>query len=239
MRKNILFIFFMALCLSNPIRVCGQDMKIKKIGILVAMEKELRMLEDCLNDSSVVVKLCGIGKVNAAMTCVEIIREHRPDVIVSFGFAGGNGEDVHVGDVVVSTETAYHDVYCGEEVCYGQVQGMPDRYATPQWIVDAALKVDRHVRPGLVVTGDWFVDSKEKMREIVSHFPDAMAIDMESAAIAQVCHRCDVPFVSLRIISDLPMEDEHASQYADFWKTVSEKTFSIAKDFVKQITVKE
>ena len=167
MRKNILFIFLMALCVSNPIGVFGQDMKIKKIGILVAMEKELRMFEKSLNDSSVVVKLCGIGKVNAAM------------------------------------------------------------------------KVDRHVRPGLVVTGDWFVDSKEKMREIVSHSPDAMAIDMESAAIAQVCHRCDVPFVSLRIISDLPMEDEHASQYADFWKTVSEKTFSIAKDFVKQITVKE
>ena len=212
---------------------------IQKVGILVAMEKEYNLLTDIANDNQVVIKQCGIGKVNAAMACVEMIRDWRPDVVVTIGCAGGNGVGIHVGDVVVSTETAYHDVYCGNDIVYGQVQGMPERYATPQWLVDVALKMKGHVRPGLIVTGDWFVDSKEKMRDIVSHFPDATAIDMESAAIAQVCYRYNVPFVSLRIVSDIPLADEHGSQYADFWKMVSEKTFSTARDFVKQITISE
>lgn len=218
---------------------CAQAQKhagTQKVGILVAMEKEYRLLKDIAKDDQVVIMQCGIGKVNAAMACVEMIREQRPGVVVAIGCAGGNGEGIHIGDVVVSTETAYHDVYCGNDIVYGQVQGMPERYATPQWIVDAALKLEGHVCPGLVVTGDWFVDSKEKMREIVTHFPEAMASDMESAAIAQVCHRYGVPFVSLRIVSDIPLADEHASQYKGFWSTVSAKTFSIARDFVKQIT---
>ena len=212
---------------------------IQKVGILVAMEKEYNLLKDIAIDNQVIIKQCGIGKVNAAMVCVEMIRDWRPDVVVTIGCAGGNGVGIHVGDIVVSAETAYHDVYCGNDIVYGQVQGMPEKYATPQWLVDVALKMKGHVRSGLIVTGDWFVDSKEKMRDIVSHFPDATAIDMESAAIAQVCNRYNVPFVSLRIVSDIPLADEHGSQYADFWKMVSEKTFSTARDFVKQITISE
>ena len=235
--KIIIILAMMTLSFTNA--RAQEHAGMQKVGILVAMEKEYNLLTDIAKDGQVKIMQCGIGKVNAAVACVEMIRGWRPDVVVAIGCAGGHGEGVHVGDVVVSTATAYHDVYCGDDVVYGQVQGMPERYATPQWMVDAALKLEGRVRAGLVVTGDWFVDSKEKMRAIASHFPDAMAIDMESAAIAQVCHRYGVPFVSLRIVSDMPLADEHGSQYAGFWKTVSDKTFSIARDFVKQITNKE
>ena len=239
MRGNILSILLMVMSILNSTTVFGQDTSIKKIGILVAMEKEYNLLTDIAKDNQVVIMQCGIGKVNAAMACVEMIRKQRPDVVLTLGCAGGNGNELSLGDVVVSTKTSYHDVYCGEDVSYGQVQGMPKLYESPVWLVAKACKISGKVVPGLIVSGDWFVDSKVKMGNILSHFPEAIAVDMESAAIAQVCYTYNVPFISLRIISDLPMADEHASQYAGFWNTVSKKTFSIAEDFVKQITGKE
>lgn len=229
--ERIKAITVLAIMIMSSI-VNTQAQKIQKVGVLVAMEKEYDLLRECEADNRVVVRQCGIGKVNAAATCVEMIKEKHPDVIVTIGCAGGNGDNIHVGDVVVSTETAYHDVYCGEEITYGQVQGMPARYATPQWLVDAACKVDADVSKGLVVSGDWFVDNKEKMQSIIEHFPEAKAIEMESAAIAQVCYRYNVPFVAIRIISDIPLSDEHGSQYAGFWSNVGKKTFSIAENIV-------
>ena len=209
-----------------------------KIGILVAMEKEMEQLQSFFKSSDIDIRQSGIGKVNAALTCAEMIREIHPDIIISTGCAGGNGEGIHVGDVVVSTETAYHDVYCGEAVgdtVYGQIQGLPARFSTPSSLVETAKSLDAPIHPGLIVTGDWFVDSKEKMREILSHFPEAKAVEMESAAIAHTCYKYEVPFVSFRVISDMPLNDEHASQYHDFWKNVSQKSFAITKTYVQKL----
>ena len=212
--------------------LCEKDIK---IGILVAMEKELRLLEGCFSDGNVKVKQCGMGKVNAAVGCVEMIREHKPDIVISMGCAGGNGKGINIGDVIVSMETAYHDVYCGNKSVYGQMQGLPSRFMADSTLLMKALQLDTKIKAGLIVTGDWFVDSKEKMREIISHFSDAMAVDMESAAIAQTCHLLHVPFISFRIISDKPLEDEHASQYFNFWETASEETFRLAKQYVESL----
>mgnify|MGYP002624064444 CR=1 FL=1 len=218
---------------SLSINASGQE--VKRIGILVAMEKEVDILKDIAKDDRVILMQSGIGKVNAAMACVEMIRKQQPDVVLSLGCAGGNGDGLHLGDVVVSTETAYHDVYCGKELCYGQVQGMPERYESQKWLVEKAYKVDNRVVPGLIVSGDWFVDSKHKMSEVLAHFPEAIAVDMESAAIAQVCYKYQIPFVALRIISDLPLSGEHASQYTGFWNTVSDKTFSVTLLYVESL----
>ena len=207
----------------------------RKIGILVAMEKEMRMLENHFTDSNIIIKQCGMGKVNAAVGCLEMIRNYNPDVIISMGCAGGCGEGIHIGDVIASKELAYHDVYCGDKLAYGQMQGMPKRFVADSVLLKTALLLDAKVVPGLIVTGDWFVDSKEKMREITSHFPETKAVDMESAAIAQICYLYQIPFISFRIVSDMPLEDEHASQYFNFWETVSEETFHIAKQYVESL----
>jgi len=169
-----------------------------RIGIIVAMDKELTQLQSLFTDENVRVQKCGIGKVNAALGAQRMINDFHPDVIISSGCAGGNGDDVNIQDVVVSSQLTYHDVYCGLAIddCtqYGQVQGLPVRYEPAPWLMEKALSLDCNVavHPGLIVTGDWFVDTKEKMREIVGHFPDASAVDMESCAIAQTCYiiRC-------------------------------------------------
>jgi adenosylhomocysteine nucleosidase len=86
-----------------------------------------------------------------------------------------------------------------------------------------------------VVTGDWFVDSKEKMRSIVELFPEAKAVDMESCAIAQTCYINKVPFISFRVISDIPLRDTDASQYHNFWDTIAQNSFEVTKTFVQSL----
>lgn len=207
----------------------------KKIGIIVAMDKEYEQLSKVFEGrTDIVLQKCGIGKVNAAVGATEMLRDHQPDLIVSSGCAGGASTSVEVMDVVAASSCAYHDVYYGDNAAYGQVLGMPARFEAPQALIDKALQIPR-VKAGLTVSGDWFVDSKEKMREILDHFPEAMAVDMESCAIAQVCHRYAVPFISFRVISDIPLKDTKASQYFDFWDRVAEDSFEVTLRFVESI----
>jgi adenosylhomocysteine nucleosidase len=212
-----------------------------KIGIIVAMDKELHQLRQLFNDGNVRVEKCGIGKVNAALGAQRMINEFHPDCIISSGCAGGNGDDINIQDVVVSAELCYHDVYCGKAIddttVYGQVQGLPARYqADPHLLAKAnALDCGVKIHPGLIVTGDWFVDSKDKMRDIIGHFPDAKAVDMESCAIAQTCYINKVPFISFRVISDMPLHDTDASQYHNFWDTIAAHSFQVTKTFVESL----
>ena len=116
-----------------------------KIGIIVAMDKELKQLQTLFNDEQVRVEKCGIGKVNAALGAQRMINEFHPDCIISSGCAGGNGDDIHVQDIIVSTELCYHDVYCGTAIdnttVYGQVQGLPARYQTDPYLLEKAAAV--------------------------------------------------------------------------------------------------
>ena len=213
-----------------------------KIGIIVAMDKELQQLRPLFPEDQVILQKSGIGKVNAAIQTVEMIRQFQPDCIISTGCAGGNGDDINVQDVVVSTQLAYHDVYCGEAIghsVYGQVQGLPPRFDADPSLLEKALSLSLpkgvKVHPGLIVTGDWFVDTKDKMREIVGHFPEAKAVDMESCAIAQTCYINKVPFISFRVISDIPLRDTDASQYHNFWDTIAQNSFEVTKTFVETL----
>lgn len=227
-----------------------------RIAIIVAMDKEFIRIKDLLEqveetaiggrsytsgrlgNNELVLHQCGIGKVNAAIGVTELIRLFNPDLVVSTGCAGGASDMLEVTDVVVSSQLAYHDVYCGcalGETVYGQVQGMPARYTTPREIVEKALACGERIHEGLIVTGDWFVDDREKMRSIIRLFPEAMAVDMESAAIAQTCHVFGIPFVSFRVISDIPLKDTKASQYHDFWAHVADTSFATTRRFLEQL----
>lgn len=226
-----------------------------KIGVIVAMEKELAQLRTVLDGerevvrgrrtfvcgtiggNEVVAQQCGIGKVNAAVGATELIDGFAPRVVVSTGVAGGADIRLNPLDVVVAAECAYHDVYCGSDNAYGQVQGLPPRFAASGRLVDTALGLDAGTKivGGLTVSGDWFVDSREKMRQILSRFPDAMAVDMESCAIAQTCYVKGVDFVSLRIISDVPLKDTRAAMYHDFWNRMADGSFEVTRKFLEAI----
>ena len=225
------------------------------IGIILAMEKELEQLlpllsgldEKVINgkkfytgtlddDKQVVVQQCGIGKVNAAIGTVELINNFHPSCVVSSGVAGGATTKVPRLHVVASSEVVYHDVYCFSDNAYGQIQGMPARFACDKRLVDTACAVD-NVTTGLIASGDWFVDTKQKAGEILDHFPETLAIDMESGAIAQTCHVYSVPFISFRIISDIPLDDSKGEQYFDFWDRIAEGSFRVLHDFLTRLAL--
>jgi adenosylhomocysteine nucleosidase len=211
------------------------------------MDKEYAQLKEIaasIQKHEIVLAKCGIGKVNAALGAAEMIRQHHPDVIISSGCAGGNGDDINIQDVVVSSQLVYHDVYCGRAVddttIYGQVQGLPARFDADAHLLEVAKSLNLqpstlNLHPGLIVTGDWFVDSREKARSIIELFPEAKAIDMESAAIAQTCYIYKVPFISFRVISDIPLRDTDASQYHDFWNTIADRSFQVTKTFIEKL----
>ena len=70
---------------------------------------------------------------------------------------------------------------------------------------------------------------------VLGHFPDALACDMESGSISQVCHMYNVPFMSMRVISDTAEEENRLGQFENFWETVGSESFEILQAFVNAL----
>ena len=226
-----------------------------KVGIIVAMSKELALLQPMLQSAStttvngmeflqgtigghqVVVLQCGIGKVNATAGVVDLILHYRPQCGVSTGVAGGIDSHLEVMDVVVGTHTCHHDVWCGDGYEPGQVQGLPARFEGDPVLLRKAtgLQADVRIVPGLILTGDRFITSHSEQQSLKQAYPDALAVDMESAAIAQACYLYGLPFVSIRIISDTPGAEGHFQQYLNFWQTMADRSFSVTRAFLSSL----
>ncbi len=227
----------------------------KTIGVLTAMSVEYRQVAALLQDaetvqsgpqkflsgkvgeSRVVLLQCGIGKTNAATGVTNLIMTFRPDCIISTGVAGGIDAKLDVMDVVIGKEVCYHDVYCGEDCDPGQVQGLPKFFKGDERLVTVATSLESDVRivPGLICTGDQFITGREELDAIKAKYPQGLAVDMESASIAQVCHLWQIPFLSFRIISDTPGVKAHFDQYLNFWDTMADKSFAVTKEFLRRI----
>ena len=233
-----------------------------KIGIITAMQVEHDQIAALLTDSTameaatpgapavlcgrlgvhtIVLAMSGIGKVNAALTAAALIATHRPDALISTGCAGGLAPEPGVMGVVAASSTVYHDVWCGEGNAYGQVQGLPARFEADARLLEVARAlaadptVDTPVCCGLTCTGDKFITDPDELSAVCRAFPEALAVDMESAAIAHTCYLHRVPFLSFRVISDTPGAESHWEQYQDFWGTMADRSFGITRTFLSRI----
>ncbi len=168
----------------------------------------------------------GIGKVNAAVAAQKAC-DAGAEIIMSTGLAGGIDASLHQGDIVLADNVCYHDVWCGEPNAHGQVQDMPLYFAPRVNMVEKIISSmpAEYMKTGLVVTGDQFLTDASRLREIKKEFPTALAVDMESAAIAQVCFLNEQrPFLSLRIISDVVGKKNQEEEYNSFWQNVPKKS---------------
>ena len=231
-----------------------------KIGIATAMESEWTHIEKILEQprevaahgrsfrigkigaNEIVLGETGIGKVNAAIGACAILDAFKPDCLLSTGVAGGLDSSLHVMDVVAADEVVYHDVDCGPGNEYGQVQGLPPRFACDARLVAHArrLEVPTEADPakaqvGLLASGDRFIAKPQQLAVIKSRFRDALAVDMESGALAQVCHLAGVPFLSFRILSDTPHGTDRFAQYSNFWEAVAERAFAVTHEFLRTL----
>ncbi|PWG00648.1 5'-methylthioadenosine/adenosylhomocysteine nucleosidase [Levilactobacillus bambusae] len=196
-----------------------------RFGVICAMEEEIKDLTENLehedikiingiqfyqgtiSGQEVVLVRSGIGKVEAGLTTALLIVEFNVDIVINSGSAGAIDPELNIGDVVVSTQTAYHDADArafGYE--YGQLPQQPARFnASVDWgnkIVDAAQGTGLTTKKGLIVSGDQFINSTDEIDRIRHYFPDALTSEMEGAAIGQVANQFAVPYVVVRAMSD-------------------------------------
>ena len=213
------------------------------IGILGAMEAEVGKLASLLADAtpqqvanrrfttgslggkSVVVGISGFGKVAAASTVTTMLDRFDAEAILFAGVAGGLSPAVSRGDLVVADALAQHDFDASPIFPPYVIPSLQqDRIsADARWTeraLAAARMTDATVHYGLVITGDRFINTPDHRYRLTEAFPDALAVEMEGGAVAQVCAERGVPFAVIRAISDAANE-EAAGDFLGFVEEVS------------------
>ena len=231
----------------------------KRIGIIGAMAQEVAYLASLLEDSKtrqhvgctfytgrmhgveVVILQSGIGKVNAAIGTTLLLDTYQPEAIINTGSAGGFGEGLEIGDVVVSSEVRHHDVDAvvfGYE--HGQVPQMPAAYLPDQRLVTVARQSveslgEVRVVEGLIATGDVFMACPELVTKTRSRFPTMLAAEMEAAAIAQTCHLYGCPFVVIRALSDIAGGADNHVSFEQFLETAADHSARMVTAMVARL----
>lgn len=228
-----------------------------KIGILVAMEEEIKRLKEEITDETVTtianqtfydgmlhnkpvtVVRSGIGKVNASIATTLLIQEFKVDAVINTGSAGGIGEGLTIGDLVISTELAYNDTD-NRDIGYtfGQIPQMPPRFPADQllqtMIEKAATNVEWPVQSGLVVTGDTFISSEEQIIQIKEFFPEVLVTEMEGAAVAQTCLQFNIPCAVIRAVSDTADEEAEVT-FDEFVVMAGKHSAELVMELVKEM----
>ena len=229
-----------------------------KLGIIGAMEIEVAILKSKLENAvvtkigpmeffegtlagcQVVIVMCGVGKVHAAM-CTQVLCS-RFDVthIVNTGVAGSLDAGLDICDVLVSTDAVQHDMdvtHLGYEV--GKVPGLATTaFPADEMLCKLAFEASESIRPGhtklgRVATGDQFVCSSEQKAKIIAD-TNACCTEMEGAAIAQTAYVNQVPFVILRAISD-KADGSAELDYPTFEKIAAANCAAVTEALAKRL----
>lgn len=231
----------------------------KRIGIIGAMTQEVEHLASLLDERQtrthvgstfhsgllhgveVVILQSGIGKVNAAVGTTLLLDIYKPDAVINTGSAGGFGEGLAIGDVVVSSEVRHHDVDAvvfGYE--HGQVPQMPAAYLPDPRLVAIARECveslgEVRVVEGLIATGDVFMACPNLVAQTRKRFPTMLAAEMEAAAIAQTCHLYDCPFVVIRALSDIAGGGDNHLSFEEFLEVAATHSARMVEAMVARL----
>lgn len=211
-----------------------------------------------------VVVLARCGKVAASSTAVSLIREFGASEIVFSGLAGGLAEHVNVGDVVVADRLIQHDMDARPFFPQHEIPllGITE-FPVPQSLHEELQTATRHffefdfaskisaekmaqfglkkptLHVGMIASGDQFIGSEEKVTELLEMIPTALAVEMEGAAVAQICHEYGVPCAVLRTISDRADSTAHVDFYQFLTSIASHYSTEILQRFLAQRTARQ
>jgi len=226
------------------------------IGIIGAMGIEVRALADLLENKKsetisgveymsgkifgkdVVLAVCGIGKVFAAICAQTMILKYNPDVIINTGVAGTLTDKLSIGDIAIADSVVQHDMDTsplGDPV--GLLSGInivkiPTDSDTVSKIEACVKEIGVNYEIGTIASGDQFLASNEVKARIVSNF-GAIAGEMEGGAIGHVCYVNKKPFCVLRAISDCA-DGSGAENYMEFLGRAAENATMIMARFIKE-----
>lgn len=231
-----------------------------KIGIIGAMELEVATLKGFMNKDRIVKKAgmeffegsienvpvvivkSGIGKVNAGV-CVQILVDvFEVSHIINTGVAGSLNAAIDIGDIVVSTNTLYHDV---DATGFGYPIGEVPQLGTLFFEADTkmikqAKESCKIVNPeikvfeGRIVSGDQFISDPTVKQQILKNFPDSFCTEMEGAAISHAAFLNNIPFVIIRAISDKADDSAHVD-YPTFEKAAAEHSARLVEHMIRNI----
>lgn len=226
------------------------------IGIIGAMEEEVKALLnktedihenkilDCLfyegkiADKEVVILQGGIGKVNSAICVTLLLTNYNIDYVINIGSAGGLKDSQNVGDVVISSHVAYHDVDLsafGRPM--GQLPDIPTLIPANENLINKSKailqKMDVKENVGLIVSGDQFISREEQVSKIKKDFPMALCSEMEAASVGHTCYKFKVPFIITRSLSDVYGHGESSMQFDEYLKIASENSAKLCVELVK------
>ncbi|HFZ6638042.1 TPA: 5'-methylthioadenosine/adenosylhomocysteine nucleosidase [Streptococcus agalactiae] len=228
-----------------------------KIGIIAAMEEELKLLVENLEDKSqetvlsnvyysgrygeheLVLVQSGVGKVMSAMSVAILVESFKVDAIINTGSAGAVATGLNVGDVVVADTLVYHDVdLTAFGYDYGQMSMQPLYFHSDKTFVstfEAVLSKEEMIsKVGLIATGDSFIAGQEKIDVIKGHFPQVLAVEMEGAAIAQAAQATGNPFVVVRAMSDTAAHDANIT-FDEFIIEAGKRSAQVLMAFLKAL----
>ncbi|HMR48659.1 MAG TPA: 5'-methylthioadenosine/adenosylhomocysteine nucleosidase [Arachnia sp.] len=206
-----------------------------------------RFLQTRLAGHDVLLALSGVGKVAAAATAAVLVE--RAEAVVMVGTAGGIGPGVRTGDVVVADALIQHDVDARPIFprweAEGTIRFLPDERLTRALSGAAERVVDAHrgelpasfrelgidapsAHVGLVASGDQFISTRQDSDRLRADLPNLLAVEMEGAALAQVCTMAKVPFALARTISDRADDEAHR----DFGRFLNAVAAPYARDLM-------
>ncbi|MDE5584487.1 MAG: 5'-methylthioadenosine/adenosylhomocysteine nucleosidase [Ruminococcus sp.] len=178
------------------------------------------------NGRTIINACCGIAKVNSALCTQVMIDNFKPDCIINTGVAGGMNADVKVCDMVISTEVTAHDL---DPHFLNDYPPFCSVFRADEKLIETAEKVcaEFSVRSfrGRIVSGEAFISSNEVKADIQRRL-EPYAVDMESSAVGHCCHLNEVPYVSVRCISD-NADDEGAMSFDEFEKISAKRVADI------------
>jgi adenosylhomocysteine nucleosidase len=231
-----------------------------KIAIICAMAEELESILTAIGNNAtvtthgqfevhnanfynheVVAILCGIGKVNAALHTQFIIDKFAPNYVINVGVAGGLIPELNFGDVVIANDLVEHDM---DVTAFGMPLGQIPRmdvfaFACSEAILNAAKDVVHpgfKVQIGRIASGDQFIEDKLQADKIFNTF-NAIACEMEGAAVAHVCHVNKTPFLVVRALSDKAGTDDKAAihSYDELKDMVAKRSALIVEQILSKI----
>jgi adenosylhomocysteine nucleosidase len=206
----------------------AEDTRLTERGIF-------RIHEGTLFGAPVVVVKCGVGKVFAAMTAQHLVDAYAPSAVISTGVAGGLSPSLGIGDVVVSRDCAHHDMdvralgFPRGHIPFSDLRFFETDRDLARRALATRLPSGHRVAAGRILTGDQFISGAR--HETHGHLTGELegdAVDMETAAIAQVCHAHGVPFVSIRTLSDKADGTAHAD-FTAFLPEVARNSFEVVR----------
>ncbi|QUG72897.1 5'-methylthioadenosine/adenosylhomocysteine nucleosidase [Borreliella afzelii] len=237
---------------SNVLIITAMDSEVEQINKLMSNKEEIvlkeyglnkRIVKGKLSNRNVITIVCGVGKVNAGVWTSYILSKYNISHVINFGVAGGVVSDkykgIKVGDVVVSSEVAYHDVDLtkfGHKV--GQLMGLPQKFSANKNLVDKATKavkskvVSSNSYSGLILSGDQFIDPAY-INKIIGNFKDVIAVEMEGAAVGHVSHMFNVPFIVIRSISDIVNKEGNELEYSKFLKLAAFNSAKVVQEILR------